>query len=60
MVIFGTAGTTWRIASQTLFGTDQPGTFKITNYNNGYYWGLGAAPLGSAVGNFTVLELTIR
>ena len=50
-----TAGTTWQITSQTLFGTNQPGTFKITNYNNGYYWGLGAAPLGSTVGNFTVL-----
>ncbi len=50
-----TAGTTWRLASSTLFGTSAPGTFKITNYSNGYYWGLGAAPQGSTVGNFTVL-----
>lgn len=50
-----TAGTTWRLASSTLFGTSAPGTFKITDYSNGYYWGLGAAPQGSAVGNFTVL-----
>ncbi len=50
-----TKGTTWQISSQTLFGTSQPGTFKITDYNNGYYWGVGAAPVGNAVGNFTVL-----
>ena len=50
-----TAGTTWRLSSTALFGTTQPGTFKITNYNNGYYWGSGAAPIGSTVGNFTVL-----
>ncbi|TAJ90419.1 autotransporter domain-containing protein [Reyranella sp.] len=50
-----TAGTTWRLASSTLFGTSTPGTFKITNYSNGYYWGLGAAPQGSTVGNFTVM-----
>ncbi|MDP1750301.1 MAG: hypothetical protein Q8L22_12650, partial [Reyranella sp.] len=50
-----TAGTTWRVASQTLFGTAAPGTFKITDYSNGYYWGIGAAPQGSTIGNFTVL-----
>ena len=50
-----TKGTTWQISSQTLFGTAQPGTFKITDYNNGYYWGVGAAPVGNPVGNFTVL-----
>jgi autotransporter-associated beta strand protein len=50
-----TAGTTWRISSPTLFGTSAPGTFKISSYNSGYYWGLGAAPPGSSVGNFTML-----
>lgn len=50
-----TAGTTWRISSPTLFGTSAPGTFKISNYNSGYYWGLGAGPPGSSVGNFTML-----
>ena len=50
-----TAGTTWRISSPTLFAQSAPGTFKISNYNSGYYWGLGAAPPGSAVGNFTML-----
>lgn len=50
-----TAGTTWRISSPTLFGTSAPGTFKISNYNSGYYWGLGAGPPGSSIGNFTIL-----
>lgn len=50
-----TAGTTWQVTSPTVFGTAAPGTFKITDYSNGYYWGVGAAPLDSAAGNFTVL-----
>lgn len=50
-----TAGTTWRLTSSSFFGTTAPGTFKITNYSNGYYWGPGAAPEGSAIGNFTVM-----
>lgn len=50
-----TAGTTWRVSSSTLFGTSAPGTFKISNYNSGYYWGLGAGPPGSSIGNFTIL-----
>lgn len=50
-----TAGTTWRLSSPALFGTSAPGTFKISNYSSGYYWGLGAAPPGSSVGNFTIL-----
>lgn len=50
-----TAGTTWQVSSPTVFGTTTPGTFKITGYSNGYYWGVGAAPLDSRVGNFTVL-----
>ncbi|WP_421996011.1 autotransporter outer membrane beta-barrel domain-containing protein [Reyranella sp.] len=50
-----TQGTTWTLNSPLLFGTAAPGTFKISNYSNGYYWGLGAAPPGSALGNFTIL-----
>jgi outer membrane autotransporter protein len=50
-----TPGTTWRISSSTLFGTATPGTFKITNYGSGYFWGLGAAPMGSTSGNFTIM-----
>ena len=40
-----------------MFGTTAPGTFKITNYNNGYFWGIGVGPQGSTVGNFTVARL---
>jgi hypothetical protein len=50
-----TAGTTWQVSSPSVFGTATPGTFKITGYSNGYYWGVGAAPLDSLVGNYTVL-----
>ena len=50
-----TASTTWSLVSQPIFGSTSPGTFKITNYNNGYFWGIGVGPQGSAVGNFTLL-----
>lgn len=50
-----TQGTTWTLTSSMLFGTSSPGTFKISSYSNGYYWGLGAAPPGSPIGNFTIL-----
>lgn len=50
-----TAGTPWRIVSPTLFGTSAPGRFVITNYQNGYFWGAGAAPAGSATAGFTLL-----
>ena len=50
-----TASTTWSLVSQPIFASANPGTFKITNYNNGYFWGIGVGPQGSAVGNFTLL-----
>ncbi|MGJ5040523.1 MULTISPECIES: autotransporter outer membrane beta-barrel domain-containing protein [unclassified Bradyrhizobium] len=50
-----TAGTPWRIVSPTLFGTQAPGRFVITNYQNGYFWGAGVAPPGSAAAGFTLL-----
>jgi outer membrane autotransporter protein len=50
-----TAGTPWRIVSPTLFGTQAPGRFVITNYQNGYFWGAGTAPSGSAASGFTLL-----
>ncbi|MGJ5204131.1 autotransporter outer membrane beta-barrel domain-containing protein [Bradyrhizobium sp. HKCCYLR20261] len=50
-----TAGTPWRIASPALFGTQAPGRFVITNYQNGYFWGAGVAPVGSGAGAFTLL-----
>jgi hypothetical protein len=50
-----TASTTWSLVSQPIFSSTSPGTFKITNYNNGYFWGIGVGPQGSGVGNFTLL-----
>lgn len=50
-----TAGTPWRITSNTLFGTSTPGRFVITDYQNGYFWGAGIAPAGSNATNFTLL-----
>lgn len=50
-----TLGTRWRIASPTMFGTATAGRFVISNYQNGYFWGSGAAPAGSSTGNFTLL-----
>ena len=50
-----TEGTRWRIASSSMFGTATPGRFVVSNYQNGYFWGNGAAPAGSSSGNFTLL-----
>lgn len=45
-------GTPWRIVSPEAFGTAQPGTFVITGYKSGYFWGEGLRPDGTA---FTLL-----
>ncbi|WP_315723045.1 MULTISPECIES: autotransporter outer membrane beta-barrel domain-containing protein [unclassified Bradyrhizobium] len=50
-----TEGTPWRIVSPALFGTQAPGRFVITSYQNGYFWGAGIAPAGSMAGGFTLL-----
>lgn len=50
-----TAGTPWRMTSPALFGTAAAGRFYITDYKNGYFWGRGVGPPGSAVGRFTLL-----
>jgi outer membrane autotransporter protein len=50
-----TSGTRWRITSPATFGTATAGRFVISNYQNGYFWGSGAAPAGSSTGNFTLL-----
>ncbi|CAH1650008.1 autotransporter family protein [Chelatococcus asaccharovorans] len=42
-----TGGTPWRIVSPALFGTAAPGTLVITDYKNGYFWGVGKGPAGS-------------
>jgi outer membrane autotransporter protein len=51
-----TSGTRWRIASPSMFGTTTPGRFVVNGYQNGYFWGSGAAPAGSSAGNFTLLS----
>jgi autotransporter-associated beta strand protein len=48
-----TKGTTWRLVNPELFGSSNPGTFKIADYSSGYFWGQGAGPSGSPIGNFT-------
>lgn len=50
-----TSGTPWRITSPALFGGLAPGRFYITNYKNGYFWGTGVGPPGSAMRRFTLL-----
>lgn len=47
-----TAGTPWRIVSPEAFGSDAPGTFIITDYKSGYFWGEGIRPDGTS---FTLL-----
>lgn len=50
-----TAGTPWRIVDPALFGSKAPGTFVITNYTNGYFWGKGIGPDGDAGVTYTLL-----
>lgn len=50
-----TAGKPWRMVSPNNFGTNAAGTFLITNYSGGYFWGQGIAPTVSNVGSFTAL-----
>lgn len=50
-----TAKTPWRIVSPDLFGTTAPGRFIITDYVNGYFWGRGIGPAGSAMRTYTLL-----
>ncbi|WGD28424.1 autotransporter outer membrane beta-barrel domain-containing protein [Ancylobacter sp. WKF20] len=45
-------GTPWRIVSPDAFGTSAPGTFIITGYKSGYFWGIGLRPDGT---QFTLL-----
>nr|WP_250152516.1 autotransporter outer membrane beta-barrel domain-containing protein [Ancylobacter radicis] len=42
-----TEGTPWRIVSPEAFGTSAPGTFIITGYKSGYFWGIGLRPDGT-------------
>jgi hypothetical protein len=49
------AGTNWSLQNDDLFGEGGTGTFAITDYVNGYYWGTGSGPEGSATETFSVL-----
>lgn len=48
-------GTTWDLQSDALFGAGQFGQFSIDDYVNGYFWGSGTGPEGSAAETFTLL-----
>ena len=48
-----TDGSTWRLQSDDLFGPGGSGTFTITNYRNGYFWGPGTGPADSAASTYT-------
>lgn len=48
-----TDGSTWRLQSEELFGPGGSGTFTITNYRNGYFWGPGTGPVGTASATYT-------
>ncbi|MFM9181905.1 MAG: hypothetical protein ACKOV8_11800 [Phycisphaerales bacterium] len=50
-----TLGTTWTCQSDALFGPGGVGTFTITNYRNGYFWGTGSGAVGSSNESFTHL-----
>ncbi len=50
-----TAGTTWTFQDDDLFGTGGTGSFTITNYRNGYFWGSGSGPVGTPGESFTQL-----
>jgi len=47
--------TTWNLASDGLFGPGGVGTFTLGTYDNGYYWGTGTGPEGSATESFSVI-----
>lgn len=48
-----TDGSTWQLQSEELFGPGGSGTFTITNYTNGYFWGPGTGPAGTAAATYT-------
>jgi len=50
-----TPGTTWEYQSDQLFGPGGMGTFTITDYRNGYFWGSGSGPAGTLGESFTQL-----
>ena len=45
-------GTTWNIEDASLFGTNGSGTFSVSIYNSGYFWGDGTSATN---GGFTLI-----
>jgi hypothetical protein len=48
-----TEGSTWQMQSDELFGAAGTGTFTVTDYRNGYFWGPGSGPPSTAAETFT-------
>lgn len=49
------AGTTWKITNKSFFGSNAPGSLTFTNFNNGFIWGVGSGPTGSANSSFSAI-----
>ena len=49
------AGTSWNLECADLFGAGEVGSFSISNYTNGYFWGTGSGPEGSAAASFSLI-----
>ena len=47
-------GTDWKIVDPALFGTAAPGSFAVTNYSGGYFYGNGVGPASNPI-SFTEL-----
>lgn len=47
------AGTEWAMLNDELFGTGGFGNFTVTEYHDGYFWGTGSGPAGSAAASFS-------
>jgi uncharacterized protein YhjY with autotransporter beta-barrel domain len=48
-------GTTWKITNKSFFGSNSPGSITFTNFNNGFIWGVGNGPSGSANSSFSAI-----
>jgi hypothetical protein len=48
-------GTTWSLTNLDLFDTADPGTFSVSDYANGYFWGYGTGPASGSIDQFSFL-----
>lgn len=48
-------GTVWKFTDAGLFGVGGEGAFSIETYDNGYFWGTGTGPAGSAAEAFSLI-----